>query len=211
MIIAKTPKRRPGSMLRFESGSKSGSKTGFYRKLWLDPFSAPVSQASAPVSPLDTPVSLTGSSVILQGTAVSLLLTYRIYSIKRPGRSLKFLDLASGRFFKVGRLLNFHNFHHVASLFCTHHPPPPFPLAKKQTKKKTNKNKNPEVHCSKAEFYLFMERVFKILRNVGLRESHSLSLRSTSKLSGTPLVYFSFLRGRGWVLIRGWALINFPT
>ena len=45
---------------------------------------------------------------------------YRIYSIKRPGRLLlKFLDLESGRLFEAGRLLNFHNFHRVASLFCT--------------------------------------------------------------------------------------------
>ena len=43
-----------------------------------------------------------------------------------------------------------------------------------------------EVQCPKAEFYLFIERFFKILRNLSLRGSLSLSLRSISKLSGTP-------------------------
>ena len=44
---------------------------------------------------------------------------YRIYSINRPGRFIKFLDLKSGvlirggRLFEAGRLLNFHHFQQV--------------------------------------------------------------------------------------------------
>ena len=82
-------------------------------------------------------------------------------------------------------LINFHNFHQVVSLFCT---------------QKSENNKTGS--CCKAEFYLFIERFFKILRHLGLRRSLSLSLRSVSKLSGTSPVYFSFLRGRGWALIN---------
>ena len=43
--------------------------------------------------------------------------TYRIYSINRPGRLLKFLDLEGGRLFEAGRLLNFHHFQQVKYLY----------------------------------------------------------------------------------------------
>ena len=48
-----------------------------------------------------------------------------IYSIKSPWALIKFLDLENGRLFEAGRLLNFHHFQQVVSLFC----------------KKTNNNK----------------------------------------------------------------------
>ena len=83
--------------------------------------------------------------------------------------------IGGGRFFEAGRLLNFHNFHQVASLFCT--------------QKITKRDVVPEnFTCS-----LKIERFYKILRNLDLRGSLSLSPRSVNKLSGTPLVYFSFL------------------
>ncbi len=42
---------------------------------------------------------------------------YHIYSIKRPGRFIKFLDLEGGRLFEAGRLLNFHHFKQAVPFF----------------------------------------------------------------------------------------------
>ena len=53
------------------------------------------------------------------GITSRLNVAYRIYSIKRPGRLLNFWTLrVIVRLFEAGRLLTFHHFQKVESLFC---------------------------------------------------------------------------------------------
>jgi len=82
--------------------------------------------------------------------------------------------LNKGLVFDSGRL--FEQFPAVVILFC-----------------------NKTWRCSKGEFQLFIESLYKILRKLGLKGiSISLSVQ-----------FFLVEDGVGWALIQGWALFNF--